>query len=55
MKRLNCTYEIKQDNNFPWLLKHPKVKKGLAKFKTAWRSFELVYALRLWNSSLIPR
>ncbi|MBT1345260.1 hypothetical protein FCM96_02920 [Mycoplasma bovis] len=34
MKRLNCTYEIKQDNNFPWLLKHPKVKKGLAKFKT---------------------
>ncbi|WP_051622765.1 MAG3090 family protein [Mycoplasmopsis primatum] len=34
MKRLNCTYEIKQDKEFPWLLKHPKVKFGLAKFKT---------------------
>ncbi|EIN15070.1 Hypothetical protein, predicted transmembrane protein [Mycoplasmopsis agalactiae 14628] len=34
MKRLNCTYEFKQDSKFPWLLKHPKVKKGLAKFKT---------------------
>ncbi|MBZ4212512.1 hypothetical protein LAD74_00670 [Mycoplasma sp. U97] len=33
MKRLNCTYEVKKDKEFPWLLKHPKVKNGLAKFK----------------------
>ncbi|WP_338822950.1 MAG3090 family protein [Mycoplasmopsis felifaucium] len=34
MKRLNCTYEPKMDAEYPWLLKHPKVKVGLAKFKT---------------------
>ncbi|QSF13777.1 MAG3090 family protein [Mycoplasma sp. Mirounga ES2805-ORL] len=34
MKRLNCTYEFKSDNEYPWLLKHPKIKEGLAKFKT---------------------
>lgn len=34
MKRLNCTFEKRKDKNYPWLLKHPKVKEGLAKFKT---------------------
>ncbi|WP_029906279.1 MAG3090 family protein [Mycoplasmopsis opalescens] len=34
MKRLNLTYEKAKDKKYPWLLKHPKIKSGLAKFKT---------------------
>ncbi|VEU77803.1 MAG3090 family protein [Mycoplasmopsis columbinasalis] len=34
MKRLNCTFEWKSDPVFPWLLKHPKIDHGLAKFHT---------------------
>ncbi|MEA4115529.1 hypothetical protein VBM87_01885 [Mycoplasma sp. 744] len=34
MKRLICYFEPKQDSTYPWLLKHPKLKNGLAKFKT---------------------
>lgn len=40
MKRLNCTYEVKQDPVYPWLLKHPKIKSGLAKFKTRQEALE---------------
>ncbi|VEU76862.1 MAG3090 family protein [Mycoplasmopsis columbina] len=40
MKRLNCTYEVKQDAKYPWLLKHPKIKTGLAKFKTRQEALE---------------
>lgn len=40
MKRLNCTYEAKKDSVYPWLLKHPKIKSGLAKFKTRQEALE---------------
>lgn len=40
MKRLNCTYEISKDKNYPWLLKHPKIKAGLAKFRTRQEALE---------------
>ncbi|WP_406616761.1 MAG3090 family protein [Mycoplasmopsis adleri] len=52
MKRLNCTYEVKKDAEFPWLLKHPKVKEGLAKFKTRQSALEwyigLDYETAIW-------
>ncbi|UUD35371.1 hypothetical protein NPA07_00630 [Mycoplasmopsis caviae] len=34
MKRLNLLWKQKEDATYPWLLKHPKIKEGLAKFKT---------------------
>lgn len=34
MKRLNLLWKPKEDETYPWLLKHPKIKEGLAKFKT---------------------
>ncbi|QSF13807.1 MAG3090 family protein [Mycoplasma sp. Mirounga ES2805-ORL] len=34
MKRLNLLYKPEKENEFPWLLIHPKVKEGLARFKT---------------------
>lgn len=40
MKRLNCTYEVSKDAQYPWLLKHPKIKSGLAKFKTRQEALE---------------
>ncbi|WP_027120467.1 MAG3090 family protein [Mycoplasmopsis lipofaciens] len=52
MKRLNCTYEAKKDPKYPWLLKHPKVKKGLAKFQTRQEALEwymtLNYETAIW-------
>ncbi|MBN4084561.1 MAG3090 family protein [Mycoplasma sp. CSL10166] len=34
MKRLLCLYKPSNDKNYPWALKHPKVKSALALFKT---------------------
>ncbi|UUD35698.1 hypothetical protein NPA07_02380 [Mycoplasmopsis caviae] len=52
MKRLNCTYEAKKDLTYPWLLKHPKIKIGLAKFKTREEALEwymlLKYETAVW-------
>ncbi|RMX35651.1 MAG3090 family protein [Mycoplasmopsis fermentans] len=52
MKRLNCTYEVKKDPIYPWLLKHPKIKIGLAKFKTRQEALEwymlLKYETAVW-------
>lgn len=52
MKRLNCTYEPEMDETYPWLLKHPKVKEGLAKFKTKSEALEwfmlLEYETVIW-------
>ncbi|MGZ9756420.1 MAG3090 family protein [Mycoplasma sp. 4423] len=34
MKRLLCLYKPALNKNYPWVLKHPKVKDALAQFKT---------------------
>ncbi|EFF41872.1 MAG3090 family protein [Mycoplasmopsis alligatoris] len=34
MRRLQCTYSPEKNKKYPWQLKHPKVKKALAHFKT---------------------
>ena len=34
MKRLTLLYQPDQDEKYPWLLKHPKIEAGLAKFQT---------------------
>ncbi|WP_322941637.1 hypothetical protein RRG48_03800 [Mycoplasmopsis canis] len=45
MKRLNCLYKPSFDKNFPWVLKHPKVKAALAVFKTRKAALNWFYSL----------
>ncbi|WP_406618278.1 MAG3090 family protein [Mycoplasmopsis lipophila] len=45
MKRLNCLYENKKDKKYPWLLKHPKIKDGLAKFQTRQQAIDWFLSL----------
>lgn len=45
MKRLNCLYENKKDKKYPWLLKHPKIKEGLAKFQTRQQAIDWFLSL----------
>lgn len=47
MKRLNCLYENRKDKKYPWLLKHPKIKDGLAKFKTRQEAIDWFLSLDL--------
>lgn len=50
MKRLLCYYEKKQDATYPWLLKHPKIKSGLAKFKTRQEAIQWYMLLKFETS-----
>ncbi|WAM05110.1 MAG3090 family protein [Mycoplasmopsis cynos] len=45
MKRLNCLYKPSFDKNFPWVLKHPKVKVAFAVFKTRKAALNWFYSL----------
>ncbi|WP_051617747.1 MAG3090 family protein [Mycoplasmopsis iners] len=50
MKRLLCYYEPKKDSMYPWLLKHPKIKVGLAKFKTRKEAMQWYMLLKFETS-----
>lgn len=46
MKRLQCLYRPEQNQEYPWMLKHPKVNAALALFKTRQEATEWYFSLK---------
>ncbi|APJ38141.1 MAG3090 family protein [Mycoplasmopsis pullorum] len=47
MKRLQCLYRPNENKEYPWALKHPKVKSALALFKTRQEATDWYLSLHL--------